>query len=92
MTNRDNLALLLLMLLISMLLGCVVEENGGDTCHELWVDCPGTANDYMVANRASDLEQEVSGQMRYFSYYNCDTSRRTPILIIDAKCTVSYKY
>lgn len=87
-------SLLLLALLVALLLGCV-DKSGGDgisTCHQLWVNCPGTANDYVVANNASDLRQEVSGGTRFFAYYNCSSGSRTPTLSIPAECRIGFKY
>jgi hypothetical protein len=91
MTNRDNLTLILIMLLICLFLGCV-EEGGGGTCHKLIVDCPGVVNDYIVTNDASDLKQKIVGDLRHFSYYHCASGKRSGTLKISKKCAVSFRY
>jgi hypothetical protein len=93
MADRDQLALLLAMLLIALLLArCGPAESGGGTCHPLQADCPGVMNDYEVCPAASDLEQRVAGGLRYFSYYNCTLGRRTPTLCVSANCTLGFRY
>ena len=90
MSDRDNLALLLVMILISYLLGCAPGESDFSSCGALRADCPGIANDYKICSYASDLEQEVREGVRYFSYYNCALGRRTPTLTIDSSCVVRF--
>lgn len=92
MSDRDNLALLFLMLLITVPLGCAAKENSSFGCDALWMDCPGVANDYLVCNLASDLQQQVSGGARHFSYYNCALKKRTPTLTAPNGCVPTFKY
>lgn len=77
MTNRDNLALLLSMLLIVIFFTCGVEGSVGKAvtsyCGELWEDCPGYANDEMVHASAKSLK--LFGQRQY-SYVDCGTGLR----------------
>ena len=91
MGNRDNLALLLIILLIVCLLGCGAAGGTVSSCSRLWADCPGIANDYEICNSASGLKQEIRGDTRYFSYYNCGVGKRTPTLPISASCSVGFR-
>jgi hypothetical protein len=84
MTTRNNFALLFLMLLISVALGCCAPQESA--CGELWADCPGVAEDYNISMNASDVKQRVVAGERFFSYYNCSLGYRTPTLIIWAEC------
>lgn len=92
MSGRDSLGLLLVFLLVAILLGCVLERGGDYGCDSLWCDCPGTVNDYEVHPDAADLEQEVRGEVRYFSYVNCASGKRTPTLSVAAECHLSFRY
>jgi len=93
MSDRNNTALLLVMLLIALLLGCIEEGGqGAASCNQLWMECSGTANDYMICVQASDLQQSVSGGTRFFSYYNCLSGQRTPTLTAPQGCVPSFRY
>lgn len=90
MSNHNSLALSLITFLAVCLLIC---EPGGtvSSCRRLWADCPGIVNDYEICNSASGLKQEIRGDTRYFSYYNCGAGKRTPTLTISASCSVGFR-
>ena len=91
MAEKSRILVMAILLLVIILLACE-EGSGPGSCNALWADCPGVVNDYLICGRASDLEQEVSGGVRYFSYYNCSLGSRTPTLSISAECSVSFRY
>jgi len=80
------------LLIIVFLMSCAPSPGGPSYCNSLWADCPGVVNDYMICSRAKDLEQEVHGDTRFFSYYNCNINRRTPTLSVPVECDVRFKY
>lgn len=97
MGSRDSVAIFLdivicaivaimILTLVLLLLGCAPEESGTGTCHELWADCPGVAQDYKVNDSVSDVRQRVVSGERFFSYYNCSLGKRTSTIVIYAEC------
>jgi hypothetical protein len=89
MSDRDNAALLLVMLLIALLLGCI-EEGGYSSCSQLRMDCPGIVNDYIICNQASDLRQQRVDNQIKFSYYDCDMNITFGGLTAPAGCAPSF--
>jgi hypothetical protein len=93
MANRNQLALLLVMLLAALLLGCMAGDDGIDpTCGDsLWMDCEGIANDYEICAQATDLQYAYIGDETWFTYVHCDTGVRTQLLPIPDGCDLAWK-